>query len=76
MPLRYATERDKKYRILDLTSLTVEEFEALIPTFQTAFLAYMAERIGRWRANRAPDGAIASMPLVRCPRLKTACCLC
>jgi hypothetical protein len=43
MPLRYATERDKNYRILDLTSLTVEEFEALIPAFQTAFLASMAD---------------------------------
>jgi hypothetical protein len=25
--LRYATEKDKAYRILDLTSLTVDEFE-------------------------------------------------
>lgn len=41
MPLRYATERAKVYRILDLTSLTVEEFELLVPAFERAFLAHM-----------------------------------
>jgi hypothetical protein len=43
MPLRYATERTKSYRILDLTSLTVEEFELLVPTFERAFLAHMQD---------------------------------
>jgi hypothetical protein len=43
MRLRYAEERDKAYRILDLTSLTVEEFEQFIPAFETAFLAHMEE---------------------------------
>jgi hypothetical protein len=41
MRLRYAEERDKAYRILDLTSLTVDEFEQFVPAFETAFLAHM-----------------------------------
>jgi hypothetical protein len=43
MRLRYAEERDKAYRILDLTSLTVDEFEQFVPAFETAFLAHMDE---------------------------------
>ena len=43
MPLRYTTERTKTYRILDLTSLTVEEFELLVPAFERAFLAHMQD---------------------------------
>jgi hypothetical protein len=41
MALRYATERGKAYRILDLTSLTEEEFEVIVTPFDQAFLAYM-----------------------------------
>lgn len=41
MRLRYVEERDKAYRILDLTSLMVAEFEQLVPAFETAFLAHM-----------------------------------
>lgn len=43
MSLRYAEERSKTNRILDLTSLTVAEFETLVPAFETAFLAHMDE---------------------------------
>jgi hypothetical protein len=43
MSLRYMAERDKKYRILDLTSLTVEEFETLVAPFKAAFLADMRD---------------------------------
>jgi len=43
MSLRYAEQRSKTNRILDLTSLTVEEFETLVPAFEAAFLAHMDE---------------------------------
>src|SRR6266508_1827598 len=33
--------QDQSHRILDLTSLTVEEFEQLIPPFETAFVRHM-----------------------------------
>ncbi len=41
MPMRYVTEREKFNLILDLTSLTETEFEALVPAFETAFLEHM-----------------------------------
>jgi Helix-turn-helix of DDE superfamily endonuclease len=41
--LRYAEERDKAYRILDLTSLTVEEFEQVVEPFEHAFVRHMTE---------------------------------
>lgn len=39
--LRYADIQTKAYRILDRTSLTVDEFEALVPPFDAAFLKHM-----------------------------------
>ena len=39
--LRYQNEKTKAYRILDLTSLTVDEFEQLVPAFEAAFVRYM-----------------------------------
>lgn len=41
--LRYKKERDKSERILDLTSLTVEEFEQLVEPFEQAFVRHMRE---------------------------------
>ncbi len=41
--IRYTTERPKMNRILDLTSLTVEEFETLVPVFEAAFVQRMEE---------------------------------
>ena len=41
MSIRYAGERDKAGVILQLSSLTVEEFEELVPLVQNAFLEYM-----------------------------------
>jgi hypothetical protein len=39
--LRYASERDKANQILNLTSLTVEEFEQLVEPFEQAFVRHM-----------------------------------
>jgi hypothetical protein len=41
--MRYQDETTKAYRILDLTSLTVEEFEQLVPPFEMAFVRYMRD---------------------------------
>lgn len=41
MSLRYNEEKAKTNRILDLTSLTVDEFEQLVGAFETAFLEHM-----------------------------------
>jgi hypothetical protein len=35
--LRYASEKDKANQILNLTSLTVEQFEQLVEPFEQAF---------------------------------------
>src|SRR3982751_3767097 len=39
--LRYASERDKTNQILNLTSLTVEQFEQLVEPFEQAFVQHM-----------------------------------
>ena len=41
--LRYQDIKTKAYRILDLTSLTVEEFEQLVPPFEAAFVRHMRD---------------------------------
>jgi hypothetical protein len=63
MPLRYTEERDKAYRILDLTSLTVEEFEQLVPLFETAFLAHMEE----WTLEGKPRTGRRYSQYATCP---------
>jgi hypothetical protein len=63
MSLRYTVERDKKYRILDLSSLTVEEFETLVPPFETAFLAHMQD----WTLEGKPRTGRRYSQYVNCP---------
>lgn len=63
MSLRYAAERDKKYRILDLTSLTVEEFETLVAPFETAFLAHMQ----KWTLEGKPRTGRRYSQYANCP---------
>jgi hypothetical protein len=41
--MRYQDIKTKAYQILDLTSLTVDEFEQLVPPFETAFVQHMRE---------------------------------
>jgi len=48
--LRFSTIQTKPTEILDLTSLTVDEFHILVPPFETAFQAYMRE----WRLDGKP----------------------
>lgn len=63
MPLRYTTERTKSYRILDLTSLTVEEFELLVPAFERAFLAHMQD----WTLEGKPRTGRRYSQYANCP---------
>ena len=39
--VRYQDIKTKAYQILDLTSLTVDEFEQLVPPFESAFVRHM-----------------------------------
>ena len=45
--LRFADLQSRSTEVLDLTSLTVEEFEQLVPPFEAAFQAHMAH----WRLD-------------------------
>ncbi len=61
--LRYATEKDKANRILDLTSLTVDEFEQLVEPFEQAFVHYMSD----WTMEGKPRRARAYTPYANSP---------
>jgi hypothetical protein len=63
MALRYAEERDKADRILDLTSLTVEEFERLVEPFEQAFLAHM----DKWTLEGKPRTGRRYSQYANCP---------
>jgi hypothetical protein len=45
--LRFADLQTRPTEVLDLTSLTVKEFQALVPPFEAAFQAHMAD----WRLD-------------------------
>jgi hypothetical protein len=61
--LRYQTEKPKAYRILDLTSLTVGEFENLIPSFEAAFVGYMQH----WMMEGKPRSIRRYSQYATCP---------
>jgi hypothetical protein len=61
--LRYQSEKDKTNRILDLTSLTVEEFEQLVEPFERAFVRHMQH----WTMEGKPRTARAYTPYANSP---------
>lgn len=61
--MRYQDEQTKAYRILDLTSLTVDEFEQLVGPFEAAFVRYMRA----WTMEGKPRTARAYTPYVNSP---------
>src|SRR5215207_1557591 len=61
--LRYASERDKANQILNLTSLTVEQFEQLVEPFEQAFVRHMQE----WTMEGKPRTARAYTPYTNSP---------
>src|SRR5215211_4088276 len=61
--LRYASERDKANQILNLTSLTVEQFEQLVEPFEQAFVRHMQV----WTMEGKPRTARAYTPYINSP---------
>jgi hypothetical protein len=61
--LRYRDITPHTTEVLDLTSLTVDEFVALVPTFEAAFLDYMAT----WTLHGRRRQARRSTTYLTCP---------
>ena len=61
--LRFADLQSRSTEVLDLTSLTVEEFEQLVPPFEAAFQAHMA----RWRLDGRRRSARRYTTYKNCP---------
>jgi hypothetical protein len=61
--MRYQDEKTKAYRILDLTSLTVDEFEQLVPPFEAAFVRYMHD----WTMEGKPRTGRRYSQYATCP---------
>ncbi len=61
--LRYAEESRREREFLDLTSLTVEEFEQLVPSFEQAF----QERMKQWCLDGKPRSGCPYTTYANCP---------
>jgi hypothetical protein len=61
--LRFADIATRPTEVLDLTSLTIEEFRALVPPFEAAFQAHMAA----WRLDGRPRTARRYTTYTNCP---------
>lgn len=61
--LRFADIQARPTEVLDLTSLTVEEFRELIPPFEAVFQGHMAE----WRLDGRPRTARRYTTYQNCP---------
>jgi hypothetical protein len=72
--LRFADMRFRPTEFLDFTSLTLDEFQILIPAFEAAFQAHM---IG-WRLDgaREPPAGSPSTSAARWRRRKIGCSSC
>jgi hypothetical protein len=61
--LRFADIQARPTEVLDLTSLTVDEVQRLVPPFEAAFQAYMAD----WRLDGQPRTARRYTTYQNCP---------
>jgi hypothetical protein len=61
--LRYEQIKNKATDVLDMTSLTETKFELLVPAFEAAFQAHMAE----WRLDGKPRTARRYTTYTNCP---------
>jgi Helix-turn-helix of DDE superfamily endonuclease len=61
--LRFVDLQARPTEVLDLTSLTLAEFQQLVPPFEAAFQAYMAE----WRLDGQPRTARRYTTYQNCP---------
>ena len=71
--LRFADLQSRPTELLDFTSLTLDEFQQLVPPFEAAFQAHMAA----WRLDGKP-GPPASLACIRtapCRHPRSVYCL-
>jgi hypothetical protein len=69
--LRFTDLQTRPTEVLDLTSLTMDEFQRLVLPFEAAFQAHMAQ----WRLDGRPRTAgIPRTRTARCPRPRIGCC--
>src|SRR5947209_17896954 len=61
--LRYAEVSQKELKVLDMTSLTVEEFEQVVPSFEEAF----QERMQEWRLDGKRRSGRGYTTYANCP---------
>src|ERR1700704_6161847 len=61
--VRFADVQSRPTEFLDLTSLTLDEFQQLVPPFETAFQAHMAA----WRLDGKPRTARQFSVYKNCP---------
>jgi len=61
--LRFIDIQTRPTAVLDLTSLTLDEFQQLVPPFEAAFQAHMA----RWRLDGQPRTARQYTTYKNCP---------
>ena len=61
--LHFSTIENKPTEMLDLTSLTLEEFQILVAPFEIAFQDYMSE----WRLDGKPRTARSYTTYTNCP---------
>src|SRR5256884_7930228 len=61
--LQFTDVQDRPTEFLDLTSLTLDEFQQLVPPFETAFQAHMAS----WRLDGKPRTARQFAVYTNCP---------
>jgi Helix-turn-helix of DDE superfamily endonuclease len=61
--LRFTDVQDRPTEFLDFTSLTLDEFQLLVPPFETAFQAHMAA----WRLDGKPRTARQFSVYKNCP---------
>ena len=70
--VRFADVQARPAEFLNLTSLTLEEFEVLVAPFEAAFQDYMAA----WRLDGKPRTASPFIGPARWQRRKTGCSSC
>jgi hypothetical protein len=70
--VRFADVQARPAEFLNLTSLTLEEFEALVAPFEAAFQG----RRGASMGNREPPVDSPFIGPARCQRRKTGCSSC
>ena len=71
--LQFADLQTRPTAVLDLTSLTLDEFQQLVPPFEAAFQARMAQCRFDGQPRTARRYTTSKTARCRCPR--TGCCL-